>query len=543
MITPYWFQAKAVDALFDYFHSGKTGNPLIALPTGTGKSVVIALAIQRLLLGWPRLRVMMLTHVKELIEQNAKRMLQAWPLAPLGIYSAGLKQRDTAQPIIFGGVASVVKKIAEFGSLDILFIDEAHLLGPDEGTMYRVIIAALKAINPRLVVIGLTATPFRAKQGELTNDGIFTDCVFDMCNIEGFNRLVAEGYLAPLYPKRTHIEYDVSRVGMVKGEFNKAELESAVDQDDITRKILAEICYEGGNRNHWLIFASGIKHAEHINKLLNEEFDVPSVVIHSKIPEGERDRRLSQFTNGEVRCAVNNNVLTTGFDFPAIDLIGMLRPTLSPGLWVQMCGRGTRPSRDSGKDDCIVLDFAGNTRRLGPINDPVKPRPKGKGKPGDAPVRICGECGTYCAAGARECYCCGHKFEFNIDDRLDGTASNDELIRSEVPEVISMHVNRVFYRRHVSNKPNAKPCIKVTYQCGLRSFDEWWHLDAPGRVGHDARNKWRLRAPFEPPTPTNCEPWPTATDAALHVISRLREPKAIRVWVNKLHPEIQSVEF
>lgn len=543
-IRPFWFQQNAIDALYQFFYSGKQGNPLIALPTGTGKSVVNALFIESLFARWPRIRVMMLTHVKELIEQNQARMLQAWPLAPVGIHSAGLKQRDVAQPIIFGGIQSVYKKIAAFGHIDILIIDEAHLLGQESTSMYQLAIAALREVNPRLVVIGLTATAFRLKQGDLTNAGIFTDTVFDMCSVEGFNRLVSEGFLAPLYPRRTKTEFDVSNVGMVKGEFNKSDLEKAVDKPDITRRILAEMCHEGDTREHWLIFASGVKHAEHINSLLNDEFGVSSVVVHSKISSGERTERLNAFTGGRVRCAVNNNVLTTGFDFPAIDLIGMLRPTLSPGLWVQMCGRGTRPSLATGKQDCIVLDFAGNTRRLGPINDPVKPQAKMKGKPGDAPVRICDQCGTYCHASARECYCCGNIFVFSFDAKLQRTASTDELIRSDAPDVQTLKVNRVWYRRHVSTKrPDAKPCIKVTYLCGLRAFDEWWHLDAPGRAGKEARDKWRLRAAFEPPRPETCAPFEFATDAALKVIEQLREPKAIRVWINRPNPEIQSVEF
>jgi DNA repair protein RadD len=541
MLHPYWFQQAAIDSIYKYYESNKGGNPLIALPTGTGKSVVIALFIESVLKQFPRQRIMMLTHVKELINQNAKRMIEAWPLAPLGIYSAGLRQRDIAQPIIFGGVKSVYKIIEQFGHRDILIIDEAHLLSPDNTSMYQAVINGLKEINPLLITIGLTATTYRMGQGSLTDNGIFTDIAFDMTNIEGFNRLVNEGFLAPIFPKKTQVEFDVSNVSMINGDYAKGELEKAVDKTEITDRILNELCYEGADRNHWLVFASGVEHAEHISESLNKKFGVSACAIHSKIPQAERDRRIEAFINGEVRCAVNNNVLTTGFDFPAIDLIGMLRPTISPGLWVQMCGRGTRVSLASGKRDCLVLDFAGNTRRLGPINDPVKPRKKGDGPAGDAPVRICSQCGMYNHASARQCVNCGHIF--SITQKLVDTASNDELLRSDAPIIKTFKVQRVLYNRHLAKRPDAKPCLRVQYVCGLQSFSEWVHLDIPGAPGHRAREWWRMRIPIEPPTPANCSPFPTATDAALTVISTLREPQAIRVWVNRPHPEIQSVEF
>jgi DNA repair protein RadD len=165
-------------------------------------------------------------------------------------------------------------------------------------------------------------------------------------------------------------------------------LQAAVDDADITYRALTEAVQIGQSRRSWTAFASGIDHAIHIAEMLRGTFGIDAAEVHSKMPEKERDRRIEAYKRGELRCIVNKDILTTGFDHPPIDLILMLRPTMSTGLWVQMLGRGTRPydpavhgylpGFPTKKYDCCVLDYAGNTRRLGPINDPVIPKPKGQ---------------------------------------------------------------------------------------------------------------------------------------------------------------------
>lgn len=540
MISPTWFQREAVDSVFNYFSSGKNGNPLIGLPTGSGKSIVISFLIKIAMQSWPNQRIVMLTHVKELISQNAKRLQQVWPNAPIGIFSSGLKQYDIVQPIIYGGIQSLYDKMGALGHRDLLIVDEAHLMGDAETAMYSTAINKLKEINPNLVVVGLSATLYRLGMGMLTNGGIFTDVCYDMTDMRGFNRLIAEGYLVPLFPKKTETEFNLNGVSLNAGEFNKKELERAVDKLDLSRKILNEFVSHGENRHKWMIFASGIQHAEHINDLLNNEYNIPSVVVHSKIKSEEKAKRLNAYETDEARCIVNNNVLTVGYDHPPIDYIGMMRSTMSPGLWVQMAGRGTRISPETGKVDCLLMDFAGNAKRLGPINDPKIPNKKGEGG-GDAPVRICPECGIYNHASARECYACGHEFTFQ--QKLAESARTDEIIRSETPVIESFNVKRVLYSRHVAKREGAKPCLRAEYISGMHGFVEFVNFDAPGIAGHNARDWWRLRMPFEPPKPSNCGQFSCATDAALSCSSQFRQPKLIRVHINTKYPRVLSVEF
>src|SRR3546814_4921930 len=164
------------------------------MPTGTGKSFVIARFLQSVLSQYGQQRIMVLTHVKELIQQNFEKLKQLWSFSPAGIYSAGLGQRNMAQPITFAGIASVARKWAAFGHIDLVIIDECHLMSPNDQTMYRTFIAGLLAINPYLRVIDFTATPWRMGHVQLTapyedSKGNLTDPLFtDMClDITGRN--------------------------------------------------------------------------------------------------------------------------------------------------------------------------------------------------------------------------------------------------------------------------------------------------------------------------------------------------------------------
>lgn len=518
------YQEYAVQSIFDYFEEGKSGNPVIAMPTGTGKSLVIAGFIQRVLSMWANQRFMVLTHVKELITQNSEKLRTIWPNAPMGIYSSGLNQKDIAQAVIMGGVGSVVNVVEAFGHRDLVIIDEAHLVSPKDSTMYQNVIQRLKVINPHLKLIGLTATPWRLGQGMITDDGLFTDICCDLTGVNAFNRLIAEGYICPLIPKRTNIEIDCSEVGINNGDYAKGELDEATDK--VLYEALKELVEQGYDRKSWLIFASGIKSTEHSAEIL-QSFGISAAAVHSKIPSKERDRRLESFKNGELRVLCGNNIFTTGFDHPPVDLIGMLRPTISPGLWVQMLGRGTRPFND--KSNCLVLDFAGNTRRLGPINDPVKPRKKGE-KQGEAPIRICDSCGVYNHASARHCCSCGMEFTFKT--KLVSHAATDSLLRSDAPIIEYFNVDRVIYHRH--EKEGAPPSIKVSYYSGLRMFNEWVCFEHSGFVKKKARDWWRQRHAIEPPETTN---------EALKYVSELNVPKRIRVWVNRKYPEVLACEW
>lgn len=535
------------------------------MPTGTGKSVVIARFLQSVFAQYPNQKVLVLTHVKELIKQNYEKLMGLWDFAPAGIYSAGLNSKVHNRPITFGGIASVNKKAALFGHVDLVIIDEAHLVNPTEATMYINFIKELMAMNPHLKVIGLTATPWRLGHGKITDPvyktqggveveipSIFTDICFDITGMEAFNRLIAEGYLCPLVPKRTKTVLDTNGVHMRGGEFLESELQTAVDKDWLTEAALREAMEHGHDRKKWLIFASGTEHADHIADMLNA-MGIPTGCVHSK-REG-RDSTIEAFKRGELRAIVNNNVLTTGFDDPEIDMIVCLRPTASAVLWVQMLGRGTRPLyapgydlndiggrlaaiAAGGKHNCLVLDYAANTKRLGPINDPLVPRRKGQGG-GEAPVKECPECHCWIHASRRTCNgekdngeACTHEFTF--ETKLKQGASSDELIKGDLPVVEVFKVDHITISKH--QKLGAPDMIKVTHYCGFQKFDQYVCVEHTNSAGNMARRWWKEHG-------GDLDTMPGKVSEALKEIGKLKMATHLRIWINKKYPEILATCF
>lgn len=548
------YQEEAVCSIFQYFVDHPVGNPIVAMPTGTGKSYVIAEFISRALRLYPRTRILIVTHVKELIEQNHKELMELWPTAPAGVYSAGLRRRDIHLPVTFCGVASIAKRAEDFGYIDLIIIDECHLVSDKVDTQYAKVIGLLKLTNPRLRVIGLTATPYRIGTGLLTEGKVFTEICCDWTSLERFNQLVDEGYISPLIPKRTTTELNVEGVGITNGEFNIDELQAAVDRDSVTRAALTEAVRLAKGRWSWLVFCAGTKHADHARDILNE-FGIPALSVHTDLraEDGNRDENIGKFRRMEIAALCNVGVLTTGFNHKPVDCIIVLRPTMSASLWVQFLGRGTRPSPETFKQNCLVLDFATNTRRLGPINDPVIPRKRGKKGTGGAPYKLCPICDAYNHTRAR--YCIGCQYEFPTMVVLEESAASDELIRRkkeakaepvEVPLLQTFQVDRVEYMKHISRDLSKPPSLLVSFYCGLRIFNEWLCLEhPPGFARHKARDAWRMMssaAADEWGWNAEVEP-PESIDAALALVDGLRPPSAIRVLVKTKWPEVVGYEF
>jgi DNA repair protein RadD len=373
------------------------------LPTGSGKSHIIAALCKDALQSWPETRILMLTHVKELIAQNAEKMRQHWPNCPLGIYSAGLKRKDLGEPITFAGIQSVRTKAKEIGHCDLIICDESHLIGHKDEGGYRTLINDLKAINPNLRVIGLSATPYRLGHGYITDEPAIFSQLITPTSIE---ELIFKGYLSTLRSKLTATKLEVDGVHKRGGEYIESELQAKVDTTDKNRRVVAEIVRLAGERRSWLVFCAGVAHAQHIATALQAQ-GINTECVTGETPSNERDRILTDFKAGRIRALTNANVLTTGFDAPGIDLVAMLRPTMSPGLYVQMAGRGLRIA--PGKTDCLVLDFAGVVEQHGPITA-VRPPPKKGDKQGEAPVKVCDHCQEICALSVRVCPACGEAF-------------------------------------------------------------------------------------------------------------------------------------
>lgn len=520
------YQQEAVDAIYHHF-TRWDGNPLIVLPTGTGKSVVIADFIKGAYTQWPDTRVIMLTHVRELIAQNFSTLIRNWPEAPAGIYSAGLGRKDINSAIICAGIQSIYKNAYKVQRCDLVIVDEAHLIPRKTETMYGRFLTDLKSINPSLKIIGFTATPYRMDSGMLhEGDGrMFHTIAYEMSILEA----IEQGYLSEVIPKQMKTQLDVSGVGTRGGEFIPSQLEKAVDVDETTQAAVSEIVSYGSDRGSWLVFCAGVDHARHVRDAVRSR-GFSAETITGETPSAERDRIIRAFKAGNVRCLTNMSVLTTGFDAPGVDLIAMLRPTKSAGLFVQMIGRGTRLA--PGKDDCLLLDFAGNTVRHGPV-DKIKVSAPGDTGDGEAPIKTCPECFTICYAGVRECPDCGYQFP-EPEPKIDKQASTAAVLSTQI-EPETHQVERVQYFMHEKlGKPTS---LRVEYHCadGMLPHREWVCLEHTGFPREKACKWWSRRAPGEPVPQTVMD--------ALQVADKLPMPTEIQVRPVGKYTEICGYVF
>ena len=448
------YQQKAIDDLYKWFEEGNEGNPCMVLPTGSGKSHIVAALCKDALQNWPETQVLMLTHVKELIEQNAEKMRLHWPGAPMGIYSSSMRSKELGQPITFAGIQSVHKRAKEIGHIDLVIIDECHLVSHKNEGGYRKLLGDLLEINPAMRVIGLTATPYRLGHGLITDKPALFDGLIESITIP---ELIFKGFLATLRSKVTKSKLNVEGVHKRGGEYIESELQDAVDTYDQNHAVVREVINLSGERKAWLFFCTGVDHAQHVAQALRDQ-GIAADCVTGETPKKQREEMLKAFKAGELRALTNANVLTTGFDYPDIDLIAMLRPTMSPGLYVQMAGRGLRPK--SHTDHCLVLDFAGVVATHGPITA-VQPPKKGGDGNGEAPVKVCDNCGELCAISVSVCPACGTDFPAPEVSKM--MLRNDDIMGLEGTD---LEVTAWNWRRHTS-RASGKDMLAVTYYGAL----------------------------------------------------------------------------
>ena len=495
MLELYDYQADTVRLVYASLEMGQ--DPVAEVPTGGGKSLINA-TLCKDIVGWGG-RVLCATHVRELIRQNRDELKELWPEARAGIYSAGLGRKETAQPIIFAGVQSVVPRsnasnVPALGRFDAIIVDEAHLVSPKDGTRYRTMIEHVRIGNPSARLIGLSATPMRLGQGYLHagDDAMFTALV--KSPLADMPRLMREGYLSPLRTKGGGFVADLSGVRTRGGEFLDEDLQDAFASDRVIEQAVNDSLDSG--RGHWLVFCTGVDNATKVRDRMRERGVTAEMVLGTTSKE-ERDELTERFKAGEIRCMVSVGVLTTGFNARCVDLIVLLRATKSVSLYVQMAGRGTRTH--PGKTDCLVLDYGGNVERHGPVDKPVV-RPSGSSDGGgEAPAKKCPECNEIIHASIMQCPVCGYEFPPG-GCLLEPVASNGRIMSTDVggqandpaPVVEWIEVDEIDYR--VWPGKGGKPeTVRVQYICGLNKVCEWI---CPGHTGF-ARKKaeqwWRAR--------------------------------------------------
>lgn len=496
------YQREAVDCVYRHLRE-RDDNPCVVIPTGGGKTPIIATICRDAVRQWNG-RVIVLAHVKELLQQSVDKLAAVCPDVEVGLYSAGLGKREKQQPVTVAGIQSVYQRACDFDPFDLAIIDEAHLIPADGEGMYRQFLADALQVNPRLRFIGLTATPFRMSSGDIcTPDGMLNAICYEI----GVKELIVNGFLSPLVSKAGQARVDCSQLHVRGGEFVQGEIESLMDVDETVNSACREIVEQTQNRQACLIFAAGVDHGLHVCNVLESAFGQSAGFVMGDTPPVERSRTINAFLDGNLKYLVNVNVLTTGFDAPHVDCVALLRPTMSPGLYYQMVGRGFRlfPGDDKRppKSDCLILDFGGNVLRHGPVDQlEVTSRRKKQGE-GDAAAKECPECQAVIACGYARCPQCG--FEFTEDKPRHEPTASDAGILSGVVKTVQLDVQDIYYSVHAKRGfPDAPRTMRVDYVIGVgEAKSEWICFEHDGFARQKACLWWSKRSPD--PIPTTSE--------------------------------------
>lgn len=503
MYTLREYQSDAVWAVYRHLRE-KDNNPCVVAATASGKSVIIAQIAKDAATVWNG-RVMILAHVKELVEQNAAKLKAICPELPVGIYSAGLESRDIDQPVIVAGIQSVYNKAHAFPRpFDLIIIDEAHTIPTDGEGRYRTFLNAAKERNPHVRLVGFTATPYRTQGGLICKP---ENLLNEVCYEIGVKELINRGYISNITAKAGRHEADTDGLHVRAGEFVAEDVEKLMGDDGLVNSACREIVELTKDRQACLVFCTSVAHcrkvAEQIARLSGEE----CAVVTGDTPATEREDTIRRLRGEAVKDGLfdekpplkyccNVSVLTTGTDIPRLDTIALLRPTNSPGLLVQMVGCGFRLSPETHKTECLVLDYGRNIERHGPI-DMIKVREPGHGAGGPL-AKACPNCRTIVNLSVMLCPTCGYQWPRKEPERKahEATAARTAILSGEVTteKFPVLHTSyRVWEKRGAP--PGAPRTVRVTYDVDFNhSFSEWLCPEHTGYARRKFERWWREHA-------------------------------------------------
>jgi DNA repair protein RadD len=483
----YDYQKRAVDSTWAYCRNN-AGNPCIVIPTGGGKTHVMAQMIADCL-RWKK-RVIVAAHTIELMRQ-LRSNLETYGVADesVGYYSHSAGLFESQREVVLATIQSIYSKSELFGRRDVIFIDECHRVNPtDDETQYRRFFNGF----PGARIIGLTATPYRLGSGLICDEGSIFSAI--SCEVSIRELLFSDPPKLCKLRSKWVDGIDTSTLSINCGEFSKGDEQRAFDE--VLETVCVDMQKRCDGRKSIIVFCSGVQHCYDVSSFLWDRFRETARVVEGDTPDDLRREMYDGFRGGSIRWLVNYGVLTEGFDAKNIDAVVLQRATTSPGLYYQMAGRGLRLY--PGKSDCLVLDYGENIARHGPI-DMIEPgkRSKRLGAAGEAPVKACPQCKEAVPIQSKTCEICGYEWPVEVAIKIKGRASNKSIISDG--ENVDCHrddpenkykpfrgANAVLHAR----RSDGKEIVKVSYYA-LDPFDhEDWFADEYKDFENEGTREW-----------------------------------------------------
>ena len=495
MIEARAYQIEAVESVFRFMERGY-GNPVVVAPTGAGKSIIIAMNIQRAIDMYPPVRILILADAKELIEQNSEAFTLVNGMANYGIYSASVGAKCSSQNITFAQIQSCHNDAELFGFIDFIIVDECHMINVKNKGMYRKFIDTLRVANPKMKVVGYTATPYRLGHGYVFkgDESMFSGVAFEI----GIDRLIKDGFLVMPIARAGKVHADTDKIERSNnGEFKEESAQAEFSK--ITVEAVRDIIQRLPDRKSILVFTCSIKHSQEIAEELYAQSETSVEVVTGETSKSEREAIVERVRSGTTRWLVNCAVFTKGFNAKNIDAVVLLRATESPALFVQMVGRGLRTF--TGKSDCVVLDYGENVMRHGPINA-ITPKEKKKGasKTSDRMMaKECGSCGALIAIQSRTCPHCGFTIEIEAAPNHGTKPSDLSIIDMDgqgSPECVWRDVLEMTTALHGSNSVQSRQCLRVNYRLGVAEWVTEYVCPDHGGYARQRAAKWMEQRGF-----------------------------------------------
>lgn len=446
-------QKEALQAIITSFKTGGLYH-LAVCPTGWGKTILASALMQHALETYG-VKCIFLAHLSELVQQTYDKFVTVAPhlSGKTSIFAAGLESKVVSD-ITIASRQTMARNLDFFDEghkVSLVIIDEVHLLSEDGE--FDKIINHLKTINPRLKVLGVTGTPYRLGMGYIFGDGKRFD---KPCYQDNMKDMTDQGYLTPLRYKMVvsdKLKSDLNNIKIVAGEYNQAQLANTMSDRVHLGSVKHAIETYAQDRKSIIVFATNIRHGEMLGELLGAK------CVHSKMPKPEWRQSVDDFKSGKSRILVNIGQLSIGFDAPNADCAVLARPTKSPAIFTQQCGRVGRLF--DGKADALILDLVGNYTEHGSPYNPIVNEP-GQKKDRDPQYNVCPECMELVEPDVLVCPECGASMKEQVERR----EKRMEQRRLELVEVeLNKHLvlNKWVKKGHKTKRGNRGDlyCIKI----------------------------------------------------------------------------------
>ena len=509
------YQQYAFDAVVN-FAKYRDEPAIVVVPTGGGKSHIIAKLADHYKAEGKRVAI--IAHRKELLEQNGSKLN-----VDFGYYSASLGGDNLESDIILAGVASIYNK--DFQPFDVILYDECqHLNNSKTGQGWQFI-----EKSPKAKLIGFTATPYRLAGGKLN----WGKTVYEI----SYSELLEQKYLTKITNKSSG-NLDLSNIKIVAGDYNEALLAEYMRDPELIEAAVKNIISYGKGRNYILIFCVTVSHAKILTECMQKN-GLQSFCMDGKTPKAEREQAVKDFKEGRLHHLINCQVFTEGFDAPELDMIVCLRPTKSKALWEQILGRGVRLA--DGKNDCLLIDMAGNLLEHGgigtPYHEPAKNErllPKGK---------VCPQCEGFVKTTARECPDCG--FQFPKPETKQASHDDEANMRSSAVynALEKIEITGMRAREHIKRKGDTESVsLRIDYIAPCQKYgavSKWLSVYHENDWVRNQAYKFFEAGGHKLASDTNSY---SMEDLLWHA-AKLKVPSHITMDFSKKFPEIKELHY